>query len=293
MNRTTLFLTITGVLLAVVLLFSFFLSYKEPKGFVVTATFYPLAYVAQEVGGEYITVFTITPPGAEAHHYEPTPRDISRITRSHLFLMNGGGLDPWADRLLSSLQESGIPVVVMADRFTTQDPHFWIDPLFMKEYVEAVRDQLVLLDSKNKIYYQENAQKLLLALNNLHKEYVIGLSTCSKRDAIVMHEAFGYIEARYGLVFHSLAGISPEAEPSPRRIADLADLAREHNISIIFFETQVSPRVATTIAKEVGAETRLLHPIESLSKQEKAEGHSYISLMQKNLQELRKALECE
>ncbi|MDP4009285.1 MAG: metal ABC transporter substrate-binding protein [bacterium] len=294
MKYSTLFTILCVTLLAGAITLFLLPTQEEREGITITATFYPLAFAAQEIAGEHARVISITPPGAEAHHYEPTPQDVTNIMQSNLFLVNGGGLDPWAERLLPDLQRRGIPVAIMINRFPNlEDPHFWLDPLLMKEYVQVVEEQLTFMDPANEQAYHNNAMRAFSALDLLHKEYGVQLSTCNMRDAIVMHDAFGYLQDRYRLVFHSVAGLSPEAEPSPQKIAALADLAKNHGISVVFFEEQASPRIAETIAREANITTRLLHPLENLSPQEQQRGETYFSLMRQNLQELREALQCE
>ncbi len=275
----------------------------------IIASFYPLAEFAGQVGGANIEVVNITPAGVEPHDFEPTPRDIARVYSAKVFLLNGGGFDPWAEKIAPDLKKKGITVVNMAKHFDllkaieeygtetghkieANDPHIWLDPILAKKEVEIIRDALEKIDPANAQVYARNAEEYISKLSGLDLKYKDGLSACAIRDAIVSHAAFGYLAKRYGINVIPIV-ISPEEEPSPKRIADLSALAHTKNINFIFFETLVNPKLAETIAQEVGAKTMVFNPIEGLSDEELAAGKSYISIMEENLNHLRTALGCK
>lgn len=275
----------------------------------IAASFYPLAHIAEQIGGEFVTVTQITPGGIEPHDYEPTPQDLAGLQSAKLFLFNGSGLDPWAEDVATPAEEKGIVVFEASDVMTLLpgeehadeeeheesafDPHFWLDPLSMHTLVERVRDALISIDPAHADSYRHNAETYNETLSALDRRYREELASCTLRDVVTSHNAFTYLAKRYDLQMISVSGLSPEDEPSAKRMAQIADIAQEKGIDTIFFETLVSPKLAQTIAQEIGAKTAVLNPIEGISDEERTEGKTYVSLMEDNLRALRTALHCE
>lgn len=267
----------------------------------VAVSLYPLAEFAKQIGGEEVTVLAIVPPGVEPHDFEPTPQDIAKVYSAKIFLFNGSGFDPWAEKIAPELEKRGIAVVRMTQYFELLagtdddepfDPHIWLDPILAKKEVEIIRDTLQKIDPANANVHEENAERYLVKLSELDRKYQQGLASCSIGDAVASHTAFGYLAKRYNINIVAIAGLSPEEEPSPKRIAEIAEFAREENIRHIFFETLVSPKLAETIAKEIGAKTLVFNPLEGLREEEVGAGKNYISIMEENLTNLRLALSC-
>ncbi|MBI4359623.1 MAG: zinc ABC transporter substrate-binding protein [Candidatus Jacksonbacteria bacterium] len=264
------------------------------------ASFYPLAEFAKQVGADKIDVVNITPSGMEPHDFEPSPQDIAKIYSAKIFIFNGSGFDPWAEKIEEDLKKNRVAVVNMTRYFHLlqdkaeegADPHIWLDPVMAQKEVEIIADNLKIKDPRNGLIYEENASRYIAKLSELDKKYQDGLADCATRDAVASHAAFGYLAKRYNINITSIAGISPEEEPSPKRIAEIAEIARLKNIKYIFFETLVSPKLAETLAREIGAETLVLNPIEGLTEAELEAGKNYISIMEDNLQSIRKALVC-
>ena len=315
MKKALLFIAALAVATGlVILLLSFFTAEKTAKdaGLKVTASFYPLAHFAQKAGGQNIAVFMITPSGADSHDFEPTPRDISRIRKSDLFIYNGAGLDPWAERIDPTLRESGVQTLGMASKFTLLsaekedvhdeeghghgesafDPHIWLDPLMAAQQTALIGEALAAVDPKSAASYQALSSRYAGELKALHEEFSSGLSKCATKEIVVAHDAFGYLGRRYGLNIIAVTGVFSGEEPSPRRIADITKIVRGRSIKYIFFEPLTSPKIARTIANETGAEVLELNPLEGLTKDEEAAGADYISIMRNNLANLRKALQC-
>ena len=265
----------------------------------VAASFYPLAHFAEQVGGDCADVVNISPPGSEPHEFVPPPRDFKKIWTSDIFVYQGGGLDPWAERIQGDIEQNGTLVVRMAEHFDLAgrrgkyDPHIWLDPLLAQKEVQVIRDAFIKADQENKRIYMKNAGEYIVTLDALDRKYNEGLGSCITRDIIVSHDAFSYLARRYGLNVHSISGISPEEEPSPRRIAELAGIAVKENIRYIFYEALSSPRMAETIAREVGGETLVLNPLGGITREDARAGKTYISLMEENLTNLRLALNCK
>ena len=266
----------------------------------VMASFYPLAEFAKQVGGDRVEVVNITPAGAEPHDFEPTPKDVAALFSSKVFIFNGTGFDPWAEKLKPDLEQKGVRTIDMSEHVDLiaseekheneenpeeaeeLDPHFWLDPVLAQKEVEVIRDALVRVDPSNNSEYTNNAAHYIEQLSILNDKYKNGLASCEIRDAVASHAAFGYLAKRYNINVVSIAGISPEEEPSPKRMAEISQLAKQKNIKYIFFETLVSPKLSETIAREIGAETLVFNPLEGLTNEEIGTGENYISVMEKN-----------
>lgn len=287
----------------------FFLRYRPQEstqgGVVkVVASFYPLAYFAALVGGDLVTVQNLTPAGVEPHDFEPSLREIALMGDADLFLYNGASFEPWvAGWLRGEFVRPQVTIDMTAELVTRNgalieyqgsvDPHVWLDPVIVIREVEILRDTLIRIDPAHQETYQANAARAFESLEELNGHFTEGLASCKLRDVVVSHEAFNYLAQRYGFSVRSIAGISPEEEPSPKELAQIVELARAKGIKFIFFETMVSPKLAETIAREIGGGILILNPLESLTSDEVQSGEDYFSLMEKNLINLRTALSCE
>lgn len=266
----------------------------------VVVSFYPLAFLASRIGGDFINLTNITPAGIEPHDFEPTARDIAKIYQSKLFISNGGDIDKWADKLRPNLEAQGIATIDMM--FETRDvlpnpetfdPHLWLDPKIMSNEADIIANALIKIDGIHAEEYNKNKEKLKNDLAELDQTYQSGLSNCQVREIITSHDAFGYLASRYNFTVSHILGISPEEDPSPKKIAEIANLARNKNIKYIFFETMVSSKLAQTIASEVGATTLVLDPIEGLLEQDSKNNQDYITIMKNNLTNLKTAMVCQ
>jgi zinc transport system substrate-binding protein len=272
----------------------------------IVATFYPLQDFAESVVGDAASVKSIVPAGTEPHDYEPTPQDIVSIYQADVFLLNGGGIDAWAEKLLPELKRRGVTIVQMSEVVSVLpeadaegreqesfDPHFWLDPIWAQKEVEAIRHALALRDPSHAETYAENAKRYIALLADLDSEYREGLRYCEFHTIVTSHQAFAYLAKRYGFETISISGISPEAEVSPRALAELAQTVRRLGLRYIFFETLASPKVAETLAQEAGAQTLVFNPLEGLTDEERQAGKGYLSIMRENLSNLRIALQCQ
>lgn len=275
----------------------------------VSASFYPMAEFVRQVGGDRVEVVTITPVGIEPHDYEPSSRDIVELRESQVFIYSGAGFEPWADKVLPDLKNAmvinaseGLQLIGTAEEFADEetpnqpaggqiDPHFYLDPVMDQQVIQTIARKLSEADPANEEFYNKNASAYAGKLAALDREYREGLQSCSKRVIIASHSAFAYVAKRYGFRQVPIAGISEE-EPSPAQLAQIAEFARANNIQYIFFESLVSPRLSETIAREIGAKTLVLNPIEGLTPAEEEAGKDFIGLMQENLANLRLALVC-
>src|ERR1051326_8173922 len=277
---------------------------NQTKKLDVVASFFPLADFAKNVGGDYVSVTNITPAGAEPHDYEPTPQDIAKVYNAQLFIMNGNGVDAWGEKIQSDLESKGVTVVKMSDHLDSlknntpdenlqYDPHFWLNPVNAEKEVDLIADGLIKVDPSHKAEYNQNRENYKKQLADLDQEYKTGLSMCQQHLIVTSHNAFNYMANQYGLSTLYILGLTPDAEPSPKTIADVVNVAKQKNIKYIFFESLVSPKLAQPIASEVGAQTLELNPIEGFTDEEIANGKNYISQMKANLANLKIALECK
>jgi zinc transport system substrate-binding protein len=268
----------------------------------VSASFYPLYFFATEIGGSKAEVTNITPAGAEPHEYEPTAQDIAKIENSNLLILNGGELEPWGDNIRKNIDAEKTNIIVAGEGLTTQDvveegekitdPHVWLSPVLALQMVDKIEMGLAQADQSNASYYRSNADALKSKLSSLDTEYKKSLAVCREKNIITSHAAFGYLATTYHLNQVPITGVSPDAEPSPKELTDIAKFAKDNHVKYIFFESLVSPKLSQTIATEVGAETLVLNPLEGLTDEEISQSKDYFSEMRNNLANLKIALQC-
>lgn len=268
-----------------------------PTALEVVATVYPVAEFARWVGGDGVRVTLLVPPGVEAHSWEPSPRDLVNLRRARLFLYNGAGLEPWVSRVVDGSPASLHQVettkgIDLIRRNGQPDPHVWLDPVLVAQQVETIRTALAQAIPADAATYDTNARAARARLETLDRRFREGLVSCQRREVVVSHDAFTYLARRYRLTLITLAGLTPDVEPSPAQLAHLVKAARRTNARTVFVESLVSPRLAETLARELGAEVRVLNPIEGLTDAEAREGKDYWKLMEANLEALRAGLGC-
>jgi zinc transport system substrate-binding protein len=260
----------------------------------VVAAFYPLAEAAVQVGKGRVDVRNLTPPGVEPHDFELSTREIDALDGADLAIVMGHDFQPAVEKAAD--RRNGATLVVLDQlrgRLRPDDPHVWLDPHRMIEIVDATAAALARVDERGAATYRTNAQSYSDALRALDDEYRTGLADCERRQLVTSHDAFGYLADAYGLEPHGVSGISPDAEPDPKRLGQLADLARDEGVTTVFSEELVSPRVARTLAREAGGlRVDVLSPLEGLSPKEHKRGDDYVSVMRENLARLRRALDC-
>jgi zinc transport system substrate-binding protein len=254
----------------------------------VVASFYPIAWAAQQVGGSRVAVTNLTPAGAEPHDLELTPDQIDDVLDADVVFELGHGFQPAVEQAAD--QRDGPTVELL--RPGTTDPHIWLDPVRMAAIVRTEERALVRADPKGRAAYERNAERVRGELAALDTRYREGLAQCERRVFVTSHEAFGHLARRYGLRQEGVAGLSPDAEPDAKRLGELADLVRRLGVPVVFTEELVSPRIADTLAREAGVTTKTLNPLEGLTGRELAQGADYVSVMDQNLVKLRAALGC-
>ena len=258
----------------------------------VVASFYPLAWAAREVGGDAVRVTDLTPPGSEPHDLELSPDDRDAIEDADLVIVLGGGFQPAVEE--AAEQRDGKTLSVIDEYFTgaarrraRKDPHVWLDLRVMLGITGLVGEALEDLKPGT------GSSPISDVLVDFQLEAEAGLAECERDLIVTAHESFGWLARAYGLRQEGIAGIDPESEPSPKRLAELADLVKKEDVTTIFTEDLVSPKVARTLAREAGGvRTAVLSPLESLTKEQRRRGDDYLDVMRKNLSQLRSALSC-
>ena len=268
------------------------------------AAFYPLQFVAQQVGGDRVSVTNLVQPGVEPHDLELTPRQVAQVVDADAVIYLGD-FQPAVDSAVtetkkrktldvstvSSQRDGYVPVEEgkARKREKGKDPHVWLDPTRMARITDAVVKKLAALDPAHAAEYTANARVLDTKLATLDSQYQVGLASCARKTIVVSHNAFGYLAERYGLNQVSITGLTPDQEASATRLAEVATYAKENGVTVIFFETLVSPKVAKVLAREVGAKAEMLDPIEGIAEHSNAD---YFTVMRSNLTTLRSALSC-
>ena len=277
----------------------------------IVAAFYPLEYAARTIGGNSVNVVGLTPPGGEPHDVELSAAQVAEIANADLVLYVKGyqpavdeavaqqaadhSLDVSAALPLLTAEHAGEHAGEPADEHagesaTGTDPHIWLDPMNMAAIGTAVTERLSAANAAAAGQYQTNNASLASDMSRLDKAFADGLASCRSRIMVVSHEAFAYLGAAYGLTQVGISGLSPDAEPSPARMRDVADLVTREGITTIYYETLVDPKVAQTLADEAGVASAVLDPIEGLVA---GSSDSYPTIMEKNLATLRAGQGCE
>ena len=254
----------------------------------VVAAFYPLQYAAQQVGGDSVSVTSLTPAGVEPHDLELTASQVADIAQADLVIYVKG-FQAAVDEAIAQQAPDRAVDVSAGLHLLGSDPHVWLDPTNMSAIGTTIAERLAQIAPDSATTVAKNATALSSAMDSLDASYRSGLATCRSRDLVVSHEAFAYLAHAYDLTHSGLSGLSPDAEPSPARLKDVADLVVSKGISTIYYETLVDPKIAQTVADETGAKVAKLDPLEGL-----APGSSgdYVSVMKDNLATLKTGQGC-
>lgn len=268
----------------------------------VAAAFYPYAFLAERVGGEDVEVVPLTKAGVEPHDLELTPQQVGTLGSADLVVYAEGFQPAVDDAVRTEAADNAFDVhgsVELVDGYVPledgelepeeegQDPHVWLDPRRYAQISDALAERLAALRPDRADAFRSRADDLREDLEALDAELAAGLRTCARKEVVTSHNAFGYLTSRYGLEQVAVTGLTPEDEPTPRRLAEVAQLARQRGVTTIFFEELVSPRTAEQLAREVGAKATVLSPLES-----PPETGDYLAAMRANLATLRTALGC-
>lgn len=295
-------------------------AFAESGKLNVCASFYPMFDFARKIGGNRVEVTNMVPSGMEPHDWEPTPQDIVTLEKADVFIYNGAGMEHWVEDVLASLGSKRLTAVEASKGIALMeghahereegqapeyshpdgkdhehdsggaDPHVWLNPANAKVELANIKNAFIKADPENASYYEANYETWAKELDALDQEFRDALNPYAGREIIVAHQAFGYLCAAYGIKQVAIEGLAPDSEPDPARVAEIIDFAKAHAVKVVFFEEMVSPKVAETIAKAIGAKTDVLSPVEGLSDEQLASGGDYFSAMRQNLKALAAAL---
>ena len=300
----------------------------------VMASFYPLKYLAEKVGGEHVSVTSLTPDGAEPHDLELSPKMVDSLSSADAVIYLAGFQSAVDEAIEQQAPKTVIDVSSAAELIEagtdanhpsedeedatdeaqsgeteahdhdhegadhadhdhhhdmSADPHFWLDPTRMAKAATLVGDKLAEADSAHADTYKANAKALAEELNTLSNTLVTKTSNCKVKTFVTAHTAFGYLADRTGLTQVGISGLDPESSPSPARLAEIAQIAKEQGVTTIFTEALIDPKVAQALADDLGITTAVLDPIESQTDASK----DYAATMNSNIDALTKALDCQ
>lgn len=299
----------------------------EGKKLQVYTSFYPMYDFTSKIAGDKVDVINLVPSGTEPHDWEPSTEDIANLEKADMLIYNGAGMEHWVDDVTKSLSNKDIVLVEASEGIDLMeghhhhddegeeahdheseevhehegedadehehglDPHVWTSIKNAKKEMENIKNALVKVDAANAEYYEANFKMYSEKFDELDKKYETEIAKLPNKNIVVSHEAFGYLCKEYGLTQVGIEGLSPDSEPNPKRMAEIVEFVKEHNVKVIFFEELVSPKVAESVAKETGVTTDVLNPIEGLTEEQLKEGNDYISIMEQNLNSIVKALQ--
>lgn len=275
----------------------------------VVATFYPLAYMAQAIGGDYVSVKTLIPYNTEVHSWQPSVSDMLSVANAEIVIFNGAGLEPW-------LEEKVFPSINMTGKIlvnTTEglellplhgeeesedhghagefDPHTWISPYMAVRQAEKIFGALVQADPEHEEYYQQRWSTLKSELLGLDLEYQRELANNTRQEIIVSHGAFGYLASRYGFEQHSVIGISADRQPSLQEMASLVQLMMSHNISVLYVDPAYTDSYIVTLknelARQTGMDVKVMKLYLALGP---IDGKDYLGQLRANLESLKAGL---
>ncbi len=272
----------------------------------VSASFYPLAWASELIGGTHVQVTSLTSPGAEPHDLELTPKQVSGLGRADL-VVYASGYQPAVDEAVSDVApKSGLDVAPTADltipadgeeaqsadpATAAMDPHFWLDPVRFAAVATAIGERMASVDPTNAAEYRSNSADLVGQLTTLDEAYRAGLAGCRQDQLVTSHSAFAYLAQRYDLQQVGISGVNPDIEPDAATLRRITELVKEQGVTTIYTETLASPALAETVAFETGAATAVLDPVEGLT--DASAGTDYLDVMRSNLATLRKGQQCQ
>ncbi|MFB6468962.1 metal ABC transporter substrate-binding protein [Cytobacillus sp. Hz8] len=290
-------------------------SKEQKKPLHIVTTFYPMYEFTKNIAKNKAQVDLLIPANVEPHEWEPSPKDMAAIQKADILVYNSSYMETWISSLQKSLGKDG-PIFLEASKGISLmegveedehehgddaehhekegehglDPHVWLSPVLAQHEVQMITEELIKQDPQNKVDYEKNSQAYIQKLKDLDQLYRKTLQNTASKEIITQHAAFGYLAKQYGLIQVPIAGLSPEEEPSPSKLAELKNFAKKHHIKVIYFEETTSPKVAQTLADELGAKTEVLNTLEGLSKEDQEKGLDYIEVMENNLKSLANSL---
>ncbi|CAB4881461.1 unannotated protein [freshwater metagenome] len=279
----------------------------------VATAFYPIEEIVRAVGGAEVSVVDLVPPGESAHDYEPTPQQVTDLQSADVVFYLGSGFQPSVEKAIASLPSgvrkidllASVPLIATSPQLAGtdgqtegevlgdgNDPHVWLSPKNMQLMVAAVQESLTEVPGIDAAAVATGATNYVATLSSLDTTFSTGLASCASRVIVTSHRAFGYLAAAYDLTQLAISGISPAEEPSAKTLEAVAKAARADKVTTIFFENNLPADLSRTIAREIGADTAVLDPVETLSSDQITLHATYASVMEQNLAALVKGLGC-
>ena len=258
----------------------------------VVASFYAMKEITEAIGGDKVAVTTLIPEGTEPHEFQPTTRSMKDLSRARVLVLQGLGMEPWAEDMVKAAENPGLVQVTAARDVAPianedaeeirehgqYDPHAWLSPSCAQVEAAAIVRGLSQADPDNAAYYQANGEKFIGRLRQLEKTYKEKFQSVPRKDFVTGHAAFAYLCRDFGLEQNSVEGVFASGEPNARQLAKLVEYCREHQVNTIFTEAAVSPKTSQALAREVGAKVVPIHTLEG------GEGEGdYLQQMEENL----------
>lgn len=279
----------------------------EKENLTVMTSFYTMYEFTRQIVQDKANVYQLIPAHVTPHDWDPAPKDIKAVQDADLFVYSSEHFETWISNIEQSLQNSQTRFVHASegisllkgdetghhhghDHAHAFDPHVWLSPVLAQKQVENIANALIEIDPDNEQFYTNNRDQYIEQLQQLDEEYRDTLSQVSKKEFITQHSAFGYLANEYGLTEIPIAGLSPSLEPSAAQLAELKKIAKEHDVTTIFFEDLSNPKTAQTLANEIGADVDVLSTLEGLTKEQQEKERTYIDIMRLNLKVLEKSL---
>ena len=264
----------------------------------VAVSFQAMKEITEAVGKDHVEVNCVIPDGTEPHDFQPTAKDLTIISKSKLFIYNGLGLEKsWLDKVTAADDNKGLtlveaskgatPMMVAEDNSDSKvtDPHFWLSVEGAKLEAKNIRDALIAADGKNKADYEKNYQEFAGKLDDLKKEYTEKFQNSKRHDFVTGHAAFGYLARDFNLKQNSVSDALLSGEPSAKKLKELTDYCRQNNVTTIFVEDMVNPKISETLATEVNAKTVKIYTLES-----SPDNLDYISALRYDLDKIYESL---
>lgn len=292
----------------------------------VYTTVFPIQYFAERIGGENVSVKTIYPPGADEHTFEPSQRDMMKLADSDLFFYVGLGLEGFIEKSKATLKSQNVELVPVgegldfipgSDSGSSHDshedeadeedsshasdssgehnhgdvnPHVWLDPIYSMDLAMAIKNSLVKEAPEKKADFEKNYEQLAKELEELNHSFEETIHNAKLKKIIVTHAAFGYWEKRYGLEQISISGLSTSNEPSQQELEKIIKTANDEGIKYIMFEQNITSKLGEIVKQEIGAKALHLHNLSTLTEKDIENNETYFTLMKKNVESLKIAL---
>ncbi|WP_042345121.1 metal ABC transporter solute-binding protein, Zn/Mn family [Bacillus massiliigorillae] len=322
-----------SIILSLILLFSVFLSAcgnSEKTGekkeankdgvSTIYTTVYPIQFLTEQIGGKYVNVQSVYPPGSNEHTYEPSQKDMIDMSDADMLLYIGFNLEGFINKSKSIFEKEDVKVIPVGENSLADhekehkdeaihesnnqeehsdddghnhgdiDPHIWLNPEMMIHMAQEVKKELVSLNPQQEEYFEKNLETVTSKLEELDKQFKDTVDNSKKKPIIVSHSAYGYWEKRYGIEQIAVTGMANSSEPSQKELQKMMKLAKEHDIKYVLFEQNVDSKLTKIIQKEIGAKSLTLNNLSVLTDQNIKDKEDYFSLMEANITTLKKAL---